>query len=148
MTEHIEARHHCCALTGMLPQQQCADLYRETGPDGLGALGSEPSCTLTLFETSAATAQQPVASTPSAHASHVPAAWTLSCGPHKLLAAQRCVSGDGAMLLGLSDDVDCAVVRVLASQGEPLSAQVRAVSSTLQCILGSGVCLACLHATS
>lgn len=29
---------------GPLPHQQWSDLYSETGPDGVGAMGSEPSC--------------------------------------------------------------------------------------------------------
>jgi hypothetical protein len=34
---------------GALPHQQYADLYRETGSDGIGAMGAEPTCNLFTF---------------------------------------------------------------------------------------------------
>ncbi|KAL4420811.1 hypothetical protein ABPG75_010467 [Micractinium tetrahymenae] len=72
---------------GPLPHQHYADLYREAGSDGVGAMGSEPTCTLFAFALAASTAgaagaagaaqqgQQPM----------LRLVHTLSCQPHKLL---------------------------------------------------------------
>lgn len=35
---------------GGLPPNQWADLYSESGPDGVGDLGQEPTCTLYIFD--------------------------------------------------------------------------------------------------
>lgn len=103
----------CRPTPGALPHQQWTDIYRESEPDGLGAPGSEPACDVALYE-------YVRAGTGSSAAGE----WRrLSCvhgGAHSLITAQRllqspAVRGEGGqegLLLGLADDVDCAVFRV------------------------------------
>lgn len=104
--------------------QQWTDIYKESGPDGVGAMGGEPS--LDFVALSAGSAAAAAATAAGAMAAAVfgggaaggggaataaalpPAAWHLSCGANRMLSCE-CA---GAGLLGLSDDVDCAVVSV------------------------------------
>lgn len=138
---------------GPLPHQQYADLYREAGADGVGAMGSEPTCTLFTFAPAAAGVDAARAAPAGAATAGQPLlrlAHTLSCQPHKLLTCHlqppafgaqepptpdthlavdggsggKAAEAGGAgtpgggqaagptLLLGLTDDVDCAVVAV------------------------------------
>lgn len=140
---------------GPLPHQQYADLYREAGSDGVGAMGSEPACSLVTFALAEGAAGAAGAAQPGQRPLLRPA-HTLSCQPHKLLtchlqppffgaqepptpdthlpegsrAAGSCAPAAGqqqagapaaspgpALLLGLTDDVDCAVVAVTCCSG-------------------------------
>ena len=123
------------------PHQQWADVYKETGPDGLGGLGTEPLVDLLTVPAcqpgggprpTAAAVSGASGGTAEAVAAvwHVPIlpvssrgprpTWHLSCGASRLLS---CEAG-GQGLLGLSDDVDCAVLRVRweapTAGGEPV----------------------------
>lgn len=140
---------------GPLPHQQYADLYHEAGADGVGAMGSEPACTLFTFSlaqdsSGAQQEQQPEATAGGSQAAEQQAGptllrlvHTLSCQPHKLLTchleqpapgaqepptpdthlaggggdggAPGALIGGSRLLLGLTDDVDCAVVAISCS---------------------------------
>lgn len=88
-----------------LPRNQYADVFKETGPDGVGALGAEPACDLLTF---CVDAEQRSSSGPQFRCVD-----RLVCQPHRLLGCQHDVHD--VLRLGLTDDVDCAVVEVLAS---------------------------------
>eukprot|EP00955_Chlamydomonas_euryale_P105547 365647-Chlamydomonas_euryale.AAC.3 len=120
------------------PRHTWTDIYKESGPDGVGAMGDEPALALlllrrppqpsrgvapanaTLIASPArasaadpvpATAAQPHAVATFGAATPLPRhvpVWKLSCGTCRLLSAES--GGEG--LLALSDDVDAAVVRV------------------------------------
>jgi hypothetical protein len=140
----------CPRHTGPLPHQQYADLYRESGADGIGAMGSEPACALYVFEPAQAAAADLPGSSDRAEGpatteagTLLRAAGSLSCQPHKLLTCHLEQRGAGAqepatpdthlpqggssgggggacgprLLLGLTDDVDCAVVAVSCRAG-------------------------------
>lgn len=158
-TLSVAAPAHVPSLPpGPLPHQQYADLYREAGSDGVGAMGSEPTCTLFTFALAAGTADA-AGTAGEAQQGQRPLlrlVHTLSCQPHKLLTchlqpppfgaqepptpdthlpeggrgagagvgAPALQQQDGAaispgptLLLGLTDDVDCAVVAVTCSSG-------------------------------
>ena len=73
--------------------------FQESGPDGVGAMGGEDAMDLIVIPLS------PEAAEASGTAKH---SWHLMCGAGRLISAE-----DGARgLLGLCDDVDCAVVSV------------------------------------
>ena len=164
-TLSVAAPAHVPALPpGPLPHQQYADLYREAGSDGVGAMGSEPTCTLFTFALAAGTADA-AGTAGEAQQGQRPLlrlVHTLSCQPHKLLtchleqaaagaqepptpdthlgggsavgatstAAAASGSGGGSggsqpsprLLLGLTDDVDCAVVAVGCTSPEAAGA--------------------------
>ncbi|GAB4820252.1 hypothetical protein N2152v2_007298 [Parachlorella kessleri] len=81
---------------GPLPQSQWADLYSESGPDGVGDVGQEPACTLYVYDAALSCVEQ------------------IPCLPHKVLSCQL---QQDRLLLGLTDDVDCAVVEVACMAG-------------------------------
>ncbi|MEW5303148.1 MAG: hypothetical protein WDW36_005869 [Sanguina aurantia] len=85
---------------GPLPHQQWSDLYCETGPDGVGAMGSEPSCDVLAVRAGDGRGRAPSV------------AWRLSCGAHKLLSC-----GSSGSVFAVSDDVDCAVLHLSWPQG-------------------------------
>mmetsp|Transcript_37750 Transcript_37750/g.106682 ORF Transcript_37750/g.106682 Transcript_37750/m.106682 type:complete len:536 (-) Transcript_37750:283-1890(-) len=92
-------------MTSDTPQEEVldlhsADVFKEGGPEGLGELGSEPPCHLLLFKLEPVGGFQAVCSR--------------SLSPYNLLTSQSGLSGLGqpAALLGVTDDVDCAVMRV------------------------------------
>ena len=105
------------ARAGALPRQQWTDVYKESEPDGGGGGDGEQGCEVSLF-TAAAGAAEAAAAAAAAAAAGGPAVWrraaTVHGGAHKLLSAQRTCSGGGGLLLGVSDDVDCAVFHVRA----------------------------------
>lgn len=91
--------------------QQWTDIYKESGPDGVGAMGGEPSLdfvALSAGSSAAVAATAAGAMAAAASAALPPADWHLSCGANRVLSCE----GADAGLLGLSDDVDCAVVSV------------------------------------
>ena len=45
----------------------------------------------------------------------------MSCGAHRVLGVRRCV-GAAATLLGVTDDVDCAVVQLAIARGDAAAA--------------------------
>ncbi len=98
-------------MTSDPPHQQWTDLYKESVPDGVGAMGGEEVIGLVVLH-AATPAQAP--STPlravSAEPSPPPARWFMHCGAGRLLSAES-TAGIGRFL-GLCDDVDCAVVGV------------------------------------
>lgn len=49
----------CFSAADAIQQNEFADLYSEVGPDNVGGMGSEPSCTLTLFTCQPGAAQSP-----------------------------------------------------------------------------------------
>lgn len=120
-------------LAGDLPQQQWSDVFKETGPGELGAGGSEPAVDILLYApvdapsssgcggSSAATATGPPAGVA---AGKLVLKCTAPCGPHKLLAAEGFAgssepggpASSGGLLLGLTDDVDCALVTAAFSK--------------------------------
>ncbi len=164
--------HNSTIAAGPLPHQQYADLYREAGADGVGAMGSEPTCSLYTFalapagDGSAQAAQQPAQGGQAGHLGGQPLlrlVHKLSCQPHKLLtchleqpaggaqepptpdthlqgggvgegaagaanasgSGSRCGNGSHAsprLLLGLTDDVDCAVVAIGCTSPEAAAA--------------------------
>lgn len=116
-----------------LPRNQYADVFKESGPDGVGAMGGEPLCTLLCY-----TKQRINGSTSISHqqsgelgeargvadkGDQSPSAGgkllkesiyfrcieRVLCHPHRLLGCQ--MFGD-ALRLSLTDDVDCAVVEI------------------------------------
>ena len=165
----------CACVADALQQNEFADLYSEVGPDNVGGMGNEPSCTLTLFrrnqtpaqpkDTSAAGGQpadtehtqnasapdeaadrpnQTLPALPQAtpaggtaqssrdqhvvdkqqpSVAHVTAdarrnfdaVMQIGCSPHDVVAIQP--GHQHPMMLGLSNDVDCAVVAVSAEAG-------------------------------
>ena len=133
-----------------VPRNEFSDVYNEVGPDNVGGMGEEPSCTITLFllrdatkrgtdgsgvSTSGAAKQDALSETActaeqgvdaqhllhgtlkitedSAHKdgdqqSTYIAVDQVECDPHKLVALRP--GQHNQMLLGLSNDVDCATV--------------------------------------
>eukprot|EP00887_Chlorella_sp_A99_P007189 scaffold2.g7189.t1 len=93
-----------------LPHQQYADVFHESGPDGVGAMGAEPGCSLFCYALQGETPADDGATAAGAAAART---WSLAealhCAPHRLLS---CQVQAGGLLLGLTDDVDCAVVAV------------------------------------
>ncbi len=119
--------HHATTATAttclLLPPsplaRRWADIYKESGPDGLGAMGSEPSCELLLLqlqevERRAASAAAETAASGGGGGGggglEVAQLQVLSCGAHRVLAAEARALDSAS--LGLTDDVDCAVVQL------------------------------------
>ena len=149
-----------------VPRNEFSDVYNEVGPDNVGGMGDEPSCTITLFllgdaakrgndggevsgtqacaesneaakqdtaSETASTAQQgmdeqhlphgtAIATENSAHKdgdqqSLYVAVDQVECDPHKVVALRP--GQHNQMLLGLSNDVDCATVAFSCS-GKPV----------------------------
>ena len=158
----------CAAVT--VPRNQFSDLYNEVGPDNVGGMGGEPSCTITLFllrqaakwgkdgrdgsdtqacvDTSGAAKSDAVSDTPCTaqqgmDAQYLPHDATIStedsahkdggeqssyvavdqveCDPHKIVALRP--GQHNQMLLGLSNDVDCATVAFSSSGKQVLDSQ-------------------------
>ena len=86
------------------PHQQWTDLYKESGPDGVGAMGGEDAIDLVVLPADGSGGGG------GGERSLAPplSRWHLSCGAGRLLSAEA----GGGGLLGLCDDVDCAVVSV------------------------------------
>ena len=82
---------------------QYADIFKESGPDGAGALGAEPNCTLLFF-----TRDSTTSSTPTKF--HCVA--SVLCHRHRHLGSQLT---DNKLRLSLTDDVDCAVIDIYAA---------------------------------
>eukprot|EP00798_Chlamydomonas_sp_ICE-L_P017839 gene17839-24223_t len=98
-----------------LSHQQWADVYKETGPDGLGGLGSEPLLDVMAVPLAGAVQNADVDADAGGESrpalgctSAPPPTWYVSCGAARLLTCETGAQG----LVGLSDDVDCAVMRV------------------------------------
>ena len=81
-----------------VPRNQYANVFRESGPDGIGAMGSEPSCALLVYLPERSSKGAMVCKN------------RLLCQPHRVLGCQR--AGRARLLLGLTDDVDCAVLEI------------------------------------
>jgi hypothetical protein len=129
---------------GDLPQQQWSDVFKESGPGELGTGGSEPAVDILLYapvdapsssgcgDSSAATATAAAVGTVgTVAAGRVSLKCTASCGPHKLLLAESCPGSSselGGLLLGLTDDVDCAVMT--AAFSNPAAAAAAAGGSS------------------
>ncbi|GAX75438.1 hypothetical protein CEUSTIGMA_g2882.t1 [Chlamydomonas eustigma] len=95
------------------PHQHWTDVYKESGPDGVGDMGSEESMDMLLIRMSGFVEEDQL---PLAHTSGVTAAtpkpeasWHLSCGAARLLSSESAAAGG---VIGFCDDVDCAVVTV------------------------------------
>ncbi|GLI69754.1 hypothetical protein VaNZ11_014434, partial [Volvox africanus] len=108
---------------GPQARAQWADIYKETGPDGVGAMGDEPAVDLAAWRLSnnsggsggvGVTGQADKPLTPF---------WRLCCGAHRLLTPEGPVQMfyhhqpqpqplAKPLLLGVTDDVDCAVLQV------------------------------------
>lgn len=80
--------------------ERLADIDSETGPGGEGGLGGEPEVALVLLSLGG-TADSAAAFTEVER---------MACGAHRLLGTSSSGSS-GSVLLGLTDDVDAAVVR-------------------------------------
>jgi hypothetical protein len=105
---------------GELPQQQWTDMFKESGPAELS--DAEMAVDVMLFttppppaaatsSTSAAGASSKAVTSSSQQLQPLALASCVSCAPHRLLATAGSVSqGQAGLLLGLSDDVDCALV--------------------------------------
>lgn len=146
-----------------VPRNEFSDVYNEVGPDNVGGMGDEPSCTITLFvlrdaakqgtdgsgasssgaakqdalSETACTAEQGMdaqhllhgtakATEDSAHKegdqqSTYIAVDQVECDPHKLVALRP--GQHDQMLLGLSNDVDCATVAFSCSDKPVLDSQ-------------------------
>ena len=153
------------AAAETVPRNEFADMYSEVGPDNVGGMGDEPSCTITLFTLKEDSVQQKEdtdasAIIASAHAdatakpdplpeaacaahhdgdaqqssasdshsgnhSERPRTYVatshLECDPHKLVALRP--GQHNQLLLGLSNDVDCAVVAFSCSDKLLLDSQ-------------------------
>ncbi|PNW85571.1 hypothetical protein CHLRE_03g193050v5 [Chlamydomonas reinhardtii] len=101
-----------------VPLAQWADLYKESGPDGVGAMGGEPVLDLAAWRLGGGAG----GSTDKTQRPY----WRLSCHAHRLLTADgplrapaaATAAARPALLLGVTDDVDCAVVRLdVGAQG-------------------------------
>ncbi|KXZ56884.1 hypothetical protein GPECTOR_1g798 [Gonium pectorale] len=133
--------------SGPPPAAQWADIYKESGPDGVGAMGGEPVVDLAAWrlgerhggggaagragagagagaESGGERAAQPV--------------WRLSCGAHRLLSAEGPLraadpgqpappASQPPVLLGLTDDVDCAVLCVERAAADGHAAELQAL---------------------
>ncbi|WIA32717.1 hypothetical protein OEZ86_005903 [Tetradesmus obliquus] len=134
---------------GELPQQQWTDVFKESGP-GDSLSDAELAVDVMLF-TPAAAAAAAATDADGAAASSSPAPQPLAlascvpCAPHRLLAVAASAPGSSGqaqpgLLLGLSDDVDCALVSAqLSSPGEMAAAGSSSSSST------GGWCVALCH---
>ncbi|KAG2483809.1 hypothetical protein HYH03_017332 [Edaphochlamys debaryana] len=107
------------AAEGEGPRHQWADVFREGGPDGVGDMGSEPCVDVATWRLGPGGAAGTAPDKP------LPPAWRLSCGAHRLLTAEAGVAlapppaghlepaaQQQPLLLGVTDDVDCAVLRL------------------------------------
>jgi len=83
---------------------QAADVFKEGGPDGLGEMGAEPACDLLLLELGG-----PAPRT----LAHMPLA------PHRVVTAHAGVPrpAGGSAVLGVTDDVDCALLELSIEAG-------------------------------
>ncbi|KAG2442368.1 hypothetical protein HXX76_002454 [Chlamydomonas incerta] len=95
-----------------VPLAQWADIYKESGPDGVGAMGAEPVLDLAAWRLGGGGAGGSADKTQRPY-------WRLSCHAHRLLTADgpllapaAAQQAQPALLLGVTDDVDCAVVRL------------------------------------
>ena len=80
-------------------------ISQESGPDGVGAMGGEDAIDLVVIPLSPEAAEASGTASPLTPPRH---SWHLMCGSGRLISAE-----DGARgVLGLCDDVDCAVVSV------------------------------------
>ncbi|KAG2433472.1 hypothetical protein HYH02_012590 [Chlamydomonas schloesseri] len=94
------------------PLAQWADIYKESGPDGVGAMGSEPVVDLAAWRLGG----EAGGSTDKIQRPY----WRMSCHAHRLLTSDGplmapvpvAAAAQPALLLGVTDDVDCAVVRL------------------------------------
>ena len=96
-----------------LPRDQYADIFRETGPDGVGSMGSEPGCVLLGFQRKSRQGQGgELGGGESKQSSSAEYACTekLLCAPHRFLGCQG--TSEGGLRLGLTDDVDCVVIEI------------------------------------
>ncbi|KAG1663161.1 hypothetical protein FOA52_006058 [Chlamydomonas sp. UWO 241] len=132
-------------------RHQWTDIYKESGPDGVGAMGGEPSLDLVLLP--AAPLHPDAPATPgggggtseSQAASVMPRAeWHLACGAARILSAECAGASPG--LLALSDDVDAAVVSVSwgAASGRVPSVRHEAYVPALAYV-AAGTRRTCLH---
>jgi hypothetical protein len=145
-------------VPGDLPQQHWSDVFKESGPGDLGSGGSEPAVDILMYGPADApsSSSSNTSSTTAAAAGPGAGKFTLkctaSCGPHKLLAAESFTASDvdftaraaaatcpdsgpgsgsdSALLLGLTDDVDCAVMTATFSSSSTASAQAAAPADT------------------
>jgi hypothetical protein len=97
------------APPGPLPHQQWADIYKESGPDGLGAMGSEPGCDLLLLQLQERQASSSAAGSTEGSA-QVSQLQAVACGAFRVLSAESKTLDSAVM--GLTDDVDCALVQL------------------------------------
>lgn len=165
-------------MAGNLPQQQWTDIFKESGPGGLGSGESESAVDITLFSkvvTQLTTvgdqaARETVAPHNSTSCNSSPRqqhklilSSTVSCGPHRLLAGQHLLQGvsdnhsnsksnNSGLLLGLTDDVDCAVVAATLQQQQQQGVNDHAggYSSTAAAAAGSvgGIAISLNHRAS
>lgn len=168
--QHFEDPVVCCVCAAeTAPRNEFSDVYNEVGPDNVGGMGDEPSCTITLHMLREAAQQGthgsdapgtqgttcadnsgaaeedalPEAASSSAHHGVIAqpddtateclaqqhgdqqslyvAVHQLECDPHKVVALRP--GQHQQMLLGLSNDVDCAAVAFSCSDKLALDAQ-------------------------
>uniref|UniRef100_A0A383V828 Uncharacterized protein n=1 Tax=Tetradesmus obliquus TaxID=3088 RepID=A0A383V828_TETOB len=133
---------------GELPQQQWTDVFKESGP-GDSLSDAELAVDVMLFTPAAAAA---ATDADGAAASSSPAlqplalASCVSCAPHRLLAVAASAPGSSGqaqpgLLLGLSDDVDCALVSAQLSSPGEMAAAGSSSSSSSSSTGGWGVAL-------
>ena len=161
---------HAVCAAATVPRNEFSDVYNEVGPDNVGGMGDEPSCTITLFllrdaarrgnvgsevsgtqacaDTSGAAKEDAISETACTaqqdmNAQHLPhgtatatedaahkdgdqqssyvAVDQVECDPHKVVALRP--GQHKQMLLGLSNDVDCATVAFNCSSKPVLDSQ-------------------------
>ena len=116
--EHLTSEENLDLRKESFPQNRCVDVFRETGPDEIGGLGSEPGCELLFFMKSrfsqrTIASEKPSESESSVHKMPFQAyqcVEQVSCLPHRLLGCH--MTSTGHLRLALTDDVDCALIDV------------------------------------
>ena len=149
------------AAAETVPRNEFADMYNEVGPDNIGGMGDEPSCTITLYtlkqdvqqpentdassvatcatanttanpdtppETASVDAQQsPASANDSGNGVQQQLQSTyvvvshMECDPHTVVALRP--GQHDQLLMGLCNDVDCAVVACSCSDKLLLESQ-------------------------
>ncbi|GIL86925.1 hypothetical protein Vretimale_15539 [Volvox reticuliferus] len=110
---------------GPQSRAQWADIYKETGPDGVGAMGNEPAMDLAAWRLSNSSGGNGGVGVAERTDKPLTPFWRLCCGAHRLLTAEGPVqmyyrhqpqpqpqTQAQPLLLGVTDDVDCAVLQV------------------------------------
>ncbi|GIL51441.1 hypothetical protein Vafri_7422 [Volvox africanus] len=108
---------------GPQSRAQWADIYKESGPDGVGAMGDEPAMDLAAWRLSNNSCGSRGVDVAEPTDKPLTPFWRLCCGAHRLLTPEGPVQmfyhhqpqpqpQAQPLLLGVTDDVDCAVLQV------------------------------------